>query len=132
MAQNEKFETKFMNKECYETLSPWVAQYEETNRYLKIENLVKEYTSTTACGASKRFKAVDQINVKMYADQIFVLLGHNGAGKSSAISVLSGLYEPTRGKATVFGVDMFEEADTLRQFLGICPQHDILFDLLTT
>ena len=61
-----------------------------------------------------------------------MLLGHNGAGKSSAISVLSGLYEATKGKATVFGVDMFEDADTLRQFLGICPQHDILFDLLTT
>jgi ABC-type multidrug transport system ATPase subunit len=40
-----------------------------------------------------------------------VLLGHNGAGKSSAISVLSGLYEPTKGKATVFGVDMFEESE---------------------
>lgn len=66
--KNSKFETQFMNPECYETLSPWVAQYEETNRYLKIENLIKEYTTTQGCGGSKKFRAVDQINVKMYAD----------------------------------------------------------------
>jgi ATP-binding cassette subfamily A (ABC1) protein 3 len=43
----------------------------------------------------------------MYADQIFVLLGHNGAGKSSLISVLTGIFEHTEGSAEVFGVDMF-------------------------
>ena len=112
-------------------MSPWIAQYEETNRFLKIENLVKEYNTGNGCCKQKKFRAVNQINLKMYADQIFVMLGHNGAGKSSAISVLSGLYEATKGKANVFGVDMFEESDTLRQFLGICPQHDVLFDLLT-
>ena len=52
-------------------------------------------------------RAVDYINLKMYADQIFVLLGHNGAGKTSMISVLTGLLEPTDGEAEVFGVDMF-------------------------
>jgi len=76
-------------------------------------------------------RAVDGINIKMFADQIFVLLGHNGAGKSSLISTLTGLYEPTEGDAEVFGVDMFNNAEKLRQFMGICPQHDILFDLLT-
>jgi ATP-binding cassette subfamily A (ABC1) protein 3 len=66
-------------------------------------------------------RAVDGINIKMFADQIFVLLGHNGAGKSSLISTLTGLYEPTEGDAEVFGVDMFNNAEKLRQFMGICP-----------
>jgi len=77
------------------------------------------------------FKAVNGLNLKMYADQIFVLLGHNGAGKSSTISVLTGLYEPTEGEAEVFGIDMFREFRKVREILGICPQFDIIFDLLT-
>jgi ATP-binding cassette subfamily A (ABC1) protein 3 len=59
------------------------------------------------------------------------MLGHNGAGKSSLISILTGLYEPTQGSAEVYGVDMIKDFDKVRSFLGICPQHDVYFDLLT-
>ena len=59
--------------------------------------------------------------MKMYTDQIFVLLGHNGAGKTSLISMLTGLYEATEGKASIYGIDMFDDADSVRQFMGICP-----------
>jgi len=45
------------------------------------------------------FKAVNGINLKMFADQIFVLLGHNGAGKTTTISMLTGLFGPTSGQA---------------------------------
>lgn len=45
----------------------------------------------------------------MYADQIFVLLGHNGAGKTSTISMLSGLFPQTEGTAELFGVNMFKD-----------------------
>lgn len=41
------------------------------------------------------------------------------------------MYEPSEGKASIFGVDMFEEADEVRTFMGICPQHDVFFELLT-
>jgi ATP-binding cassette subfamily A (ABC1) protein 3 len=44
-------------------------------------------------------RAVNGINLKIYSDQIFVLLGHNGAGKTSTISLLTGLYQPTAGEA---------------------------------
>jgi len=43
----------------------------------------------------------------MFTDQIFVLLGHNGAGKSTTISMLSGLISSTKGEANLFGLDMF-------------------------
>ena len=75
--------------------------------------------------------AVDNTSITMYKGQIFALLGHNGAGKTTTISMLTGLLEKTKGMAKVFGIDVFEEMDDLRKVLGVCPQHDILFDLLT-
>ena len=57
----------------------------------------------------------------MYSNQIFALLGHNGAGKSTTISILTGLIEKTEGKATVFDADIFEEMSDVREFMGVCP-----------
>ena len=67
----------------------------------------------------------------MFADQIFVLLGHNGAGKTSTISMLTGLVQSTDGKAELFGQDLFENLEQVRGSMGVCPQHDVLFDALT-
>ena len=69
--------------------------------------------SLTISGLSKIYEngieALKGINLKLFADQIFVLLGHNGAGKSSTISILTGLFQASKGSAEVFGVDAFEE-----------------------
>lgn len=43
-------------------------------------------------------KAVNGLNFKMYAGQIFALLGHNGAGKTSFISIITGLLDRTKGQ----------------------------------
>lgn len=77
------------------------------------------------------FNAVKDFNVKMYTGQIFALLGHNGAGKTTVISMLTGLLSPTEGEAQVFGHDIFSDITNVREFLGVCPQHNILFDMLT-
>ena len=45
--------------------------------------------------------------------------------------MLTGLVESTQGHCEVFGHDLFNEMSDVRQFLGVCPQHDVLFDLLT-
>ncbi len=50
--------------------------------------------------------AVDNLSMTMYLNQIFVLLGHNGAGKTSTISILSGLLKYSSGMASVFGFDV--------------------------
>ena len=50
-----------------------------------------------------------------------MLLGHNGAGKTSTISMLTGLFEATGGSAEVFGINLFEETDEARKFMGVCP-----------
>jgi ATP-binding cassette subfamily A (ABC1) protein 3 len=69
--------------------------------------------------------------MKMYSGQIFALLGQNGAGKSTTIGILTGLLMKSKGAATIFDHDLFYEQDKVRQMMGVCPQHDVLFEQLT-
>ncbi|XP_033100067.1 ATP-binding cassette sub-family A member 3-like [Anneissia japonica] len=75
--------------------------------------------------------AVNEISLDMYEGQITVLLGHNGAGKTTTMSMLVGLIQPTGGRAYVNGYDIRREIEGVRSSLGLCPQHDVLFDELT-
>jgi len=45
--------------------------------------------------------------------------------------MLTGLIEPNEGCAEVFGIDIFNNMDEMRKILGVCPQHDVLFEYLT-
>ena len=45
--------------------------------------------------------------------------------------MLTGLIKKSNGGAKVYGVSLFDEMDMVREFMGVCPQHDVLFDLLT-
>ena len=93
---------------------------------VEIVNLVKTYGS----GRLKK-TAVDGLNLSFYAGQISCLLGHNGAGKTSTLAVLTGLYPPTKGDCYVFGYSISKARDVVYRMLGICPQHDVLWDELT-
>lgn len=75
--------------------------------------------------------AVDGVSFSMYTGQIFALLGHNGAGKTTTINMITGLYETTSGTTSVLGMDIHEQMEDIRKIMGVCPQHDILYDNLT-
>ncbi|GMF36770.1 unnamed protein product [Phytophthora fragariaefolia] len=75
--------------------------------------------------------AVKGLDITMYKDQITCLLGHNGAGKTTLISMLTGMTAPSTGNATYRGMSINEDMDELRQSLGICFQHDVLFPELS-
>lgn len=75
--------------------------------------------------------AVEGLSVNMYDDQITVLLGHNGAGKTTTMSMLTGMLVPTSGTAIINGKDIRQDINGVRSSLGLCPQHNILFDELT-
>lgn len=117
------FETKYVPKNNFEPVSRELQKLEQENKIFKISDLKKTFENG--------FQAVRGVNLKMYNGQIFALLGHNGAGKTTTISMLTGLIESSSGSAEVFGTDLFQDMDSVRQDLGVCPQHDILFDLLT-
>lgn len=75
--------------------------------------------------------AVHGTNLRMYEGQITALLGHNGAGKTTTMSIITGLYPPTSGTAVVGGYDIRTDITNVQASLGICPQHDVLFDDMT-
>lgn len=90
---------------------------------IKILGLTKIYKGSKV--------AVNDLSLNLYEDQISVLLGHNGAGKTTTMSMLTGLFPPTSGTAIVNGFDIRYDIVSLRNSLGLCPQHNILFDELT-
>jgi len=45
--------------------------------------------------------------------------------------MLTGLINNTSGDASLYDMDMFKQMDEARKVMGVCPQHDVLFDLLT-
>uniref|UniRef100_A0A8C9W4L0 ATP binding cassette subfamily A member 5 n=1 Tax=Scleropages formosus TaxID=113540 RepID=A0A8C9W4L0_SCLFO len=69
----------------------------------------------------------------IYEGQITALLGHSGAGKSTLLNILCGICPPTDGSATIYGSTVSEIAEgvEMRQLVGICPQFNIMFDVLT-
>ena len=81
-------------------------------------------------GTAKKV-AVKDLSLNMYEGQITALLGHNGAGKTTTMSVLTGLFPPTSGTALINGLSVTRDMDLIRQNLGICPQHNVLFEKLT-
>lgn len=75
--------------------------------------------------------AVDDLSVEMFENEITVLLGHNGAGKSTTIAMLTGMMRPTSGTALINGYDIRTETRKARGSFGLCAQHNVLFDELT-
>jgi ABC-type multidrug transport system ATPase subunit len=75
--------------------------------------------------------AVKSLNLTLVANQITCLLGANGAGKSTTMSILTGMTQPTSGDINIFGKDMNNQLDEIRQMIGICPQQNVHFDMLT-
>lgn len=94
----------------------------ESKDRLIISNLVKKYGKKAA---------VNDLTLTLFKDEILVLLGHNGAGKTTTIKMLIGEEKPTSGSATAFGIDLFGEQRDEVDFLGVCPQENVLFEKMT-
>jgi ABC-2 type transport system ATP-binding protein len=77
------------------------------------------------------FTAVDHITFDVRAGEVFGFLGANGAGKTTAIRMLTGLLAPTSGEATVAGHDVFREAEAIKRDIGYMSQRFSLYDDLT-
>ncbi|XP_078217434.1 phospholipid-transporting ATPase ABCA7 isoform X5 [Callithrix jacchus] len=87
-------------------------------------------------GLEKRFPGSPQpalrgLSLDFYQSHITAFLGHNGAGKTTTLSILSGLFPPSGGSAFILGHDVRSSMAAIRPHLGVCPQYNVLFDMLT-
>ncbi|MDH3710237.1 MAG: ABC transporter ATP-binding protein [Cyclobacteriaceae bacterium] len=77
------------------------------------------------------FTAVDAISFEVGKGEIFGFLGANGAGKTTAIKMLIGLWKPTEGQAMVAGYDVYKQPEEIKRNIGYMSQRFSLYEDLT-
>jgi len=92
------------------------------NKVIEVKNLTRAYGS---------FKAVDNISFDVKKGEIFGFLGANGAGKTTAMKMLTGILEPTGGEGRVAGFDIKTQRDQLKYKIGYMSQKFSLYEDLT-
>ncbi len=81
---------------------------------LSTNNLTKTY--------SNKLEALKGINLKVEEGDFFALLGSNGAGKTTAIGIISGLLKSSSGEVKINGLDQNEHANEVKKMIGLMPQ----------
>lgn len=94
----------------------------ENTPVISVKNLYKKFGS---------FTANDDLNFEVFRGEIFGFLGANGAGKTTAIRILSGLSSPTSGKVMVAGFDARRNPDKIKKSIGYMCQKFSLYEDLT-
>jgi len=89
---------------------------------ISVKDLVKKFGN---------FTANDNLNFEVFEGEIFGFLGANGAGKTTAIRILSGLSRPTSGRATVAGFDAGTQPEKIKKNIGYMCQKFSLYEDLT-
>jgi len=81
---------------------------------IEVQSLTRHYGKTPA---------VDDVSFHIGDNEIVGLLGHNGAGKTTIMRMLSGYLEPSAGTILIGGVDLATQAHTVQQQLGYLPEN---------
>jgi len=89
---------------------------------IEVEILVKKFGDFTACR---------DLTFQVKKGEIFGFLGANGAGKTTAIKILCGLWKPTSGKAVIGGFDVYTETNKIKKNIGYMSQKFSLYEDLT-
>ena len=106
----------------------------ELKKYpLVCSGLTKIYSSNLKSKDPKKRKkkSLDNFTICLNDNEIFGLLGPNGAGKTTFFSILTGIYEPTNGNAFIRGHSIKTELERSYEFIGYCPQFDLLWEDLS-
>ena len=99
-------------------------QPQEQGDALVARSLVKRYKKNAT-------PALNGFSLQVRKGEFFGLLGANGAGKTTAVSVFSGFLSPDSGTVSVMGMDFSRDSNKIRQVLGLVPQDIALYDQLT-
>jgi ABC-2 type transport system ATP-binding protein len=95
---------------------------ESRDKVISTRNLVKKFGD---------FVANDNLSFDVYAGEIFGFLGANGAGKTTAIRILSGLSKPTSGDVVVAGYNAYSQTEKIKKSIGYMSQKFSLYEDLT-
>jgi ABC-2 type transport system ATP-binding protein len=95
---------------------------ENREKVIEVKNLVKKFGS---------FTANDHLTFDVYKGEIFGFLGANGAGKTTAMKILCGLWQPTSGDMRVAGYDIYRQRDLIKKNIGYMSQKFSLYEDLT-
>ncbi len=93
-----------------------------TDNIIEVKDLVKKFGS---------FVANDHLTFNVKKGEIFGFLGANGAGKTTALRILSGLSYPTSGEVNVAGFDVYKEGEKVKKNIGYMSQKFSLYEDLT-
>jgi len=77
------------------------------------------------------FTAVNRVSFSVESGEIFGFLGANGAGKTTCMRMLTGLLEPTSGRAAVAGFDVYTQPEQIKRHIGYMSQKFSLYEDLT-
>ncbi len=94
----------------------------EMEKVIEVKQLSKRFGN---------FTAVDAISFDVYKGEIFGFLGANGAGKTTAMRMLSGLSVPSSGEAKVAGFDVYRQTELIKRHIGYMSQRFSLYEDLT-
>ncbi len=100
------------------------SQPQEQGDALVAQSLVKRYKKNVT-------PALNGFSLQVRKGEFFGLLGANGAGKTTAVSVFSGFLSPDSGTVSVMGMDFRRGSNKIRQILGLVPQDIALYEQLT-
>jgi ATP-binding cassette subfamily A (ABC1) protein 3 len=105
--------------------------YEEDLRDVSPSVQLRGVRKVFALPSGEKMTAVNDLTFNMYENQVFALLGHNGAGKTTAMNLMTGMLEMDGGDCRFHGHSVRHDLNRVRQEIGYCPQHNILWNELT-
>ena len=89
---------------------------------IRVDSLTRTYGDLTA---------VDQVSFEIGQGEIVGLLGHNGAGKTTIMKMITGYLEPSGGSIEIDGLDIAADREAVQQRIGYLPENDPLYPEMT-
>ena len=119
---NEDGNSSLVNTTDCDGNSQLITHHSKLANVIEVEHLVKAFGN---------FHAVDDISFTVKRGEIFGFLGANGAGKTTAMHMLTGLNQPTSGTGRVVGYDIRTEYEQIKKNIGYMSQRFSLYEDLT-
>ena len=99
--------------------------------FLVVSGIHKLFQKKKGLCSKHKFHAVRGVDCVGHCGDVLCLLGSNGAGKTTLIKMLTGVHSISNGDAYVYGRSVVDSISSVRNTIGVCPQHDLVFPTLT-